>query len=277
MPSRSIIPPLKGGFEQGLSRLVGAEKLPLSTKSPLRYPGGKTRAVGLIRSMFPTDTKEIAAPFMGGGSVELACAADGMRVHASDAFEPLMTFWKQAKANPVLLSERVRRYHPLTKSKYYNLQRSFADLDDPLEQAAVFFVLNRSSFSGTTLSGGMSPGHPRFTESAIERLRDFRTERLFLRCTDYRDALAKHTDKLLYLDPPYANGERLYGDRGDMHEGFNHGELADLLKKRDGWLLTYNDCEAIRTLYDGYDIQTPQWTYGMSNDKTSKEIVVLNL
>ena len=173
MESRSIVPPLEGGFEKGLSRLIGAPDQPLSTKSPLRYPGGKTRAVEVIKSYLPEGTKEIAAPFLGGASVELACAAEGMRVFGSDAFAPLMNFWKQAKANPVLLSERVWRYHPLTKPKYYSLQRTFAQFDDEFEQAAVFYVLNRSSFSGTTLSGGMSPGHPRFNRNAVDRLRDF--------------------------------------------------------------------------------------------------------
>lgn len=250
--------------------------MPLTTKSPLRYPGGKTRAVEVIRSYIPQGVDQIAAPFLGGGSVELACAADGVRVFGSDAFEPLMNFWKQAKSDPVRLAQRVACFHPLSKEKYYKLQRRFADLDDPIEQAAVFFVLNRSSFSGTTLSGGMSPGHPRFTQTAIARLRDFRTKRLFLRCSDYRDAIDRHAGKFLYLDPPYANGERLYGAKGDMHEGFNHEELASVLKQRDGWLLTYNDSAYIRNLYGRYVLQTPEWSYGMSNGKKSKEVFILN-
>ena len=89
--------------------------------------------------------------------------------------------------------------------------------------------------------------------------------------------MTHHSGKFLYLDPPYANGERLYGDKGDMHEGFNHEELAELLKQRSGWLLTYNDCDSIRGLYEGYDIRTPEWTYGMSNDKKSREIIILDI
>ncbi len=37
-------------------------------KSPLRYPGGKSRAVELINSLVP-DFKEFREPFVGGGSV----------------------------------------------------------------------------------------------------------------------------------------------------------------------------------------------------------------
>jgi DNA adenine methylase len=36
-------------------------------KSPLRYPGGKSRAVDLILKIIP-DLKEYREPFLGGGS-----------------------------------------------------------------------------------------------------------------------------------------------------------------------------------------------------------------
>jgi len=174
-----------------------------------------------------------------------------------------------------LLARRVRRYYPLTKEKFYSLQKGCRTLKSPMARGAAFYVLNRCSFSGTTLSGGMSPGHPRFTEAAINRLRDFKANNVFVECADYKDALCRHTDKFLYLDPPYANGGKLYGDRGDMHTGFNHGELAEMLRQRGGWLLSYNDCKLVRDLYKGYDIITPQWSYGMNGDKASSEVLIL--
>ena len=219
----------------------------------------------------------MAAPFLGGGSVELACAADGMDVYGADAFEPVVNFWRYAKECPVLLSERVRVYHPLSRTKFYNLQKGFFDLGDDLERAAVFYVLNRSSFSGTTLSGGMSPGHPRFTPSAIERLRDFRSDRLSVECADWRESLDSHQNDILYLDPPYWINERLYGAKGDMHDNFDHKSLADSLMRRDGWILSYNDSPAIRGMYDGCDIHTPEWTYGMASNKKSREVLITRL
>ena len=271
------LPALPVNFEEAMSTLVGAPELPDSSKSPLRYPGGKFRAVDTIKSYIPEGTKELVSPFLGGGSLELSCAFDGMTVHGADAFKPLVNFWEQTLRNPVLLSERVRQYHPLTKRKFYSLQKGFDKLKDEVDQAAVFYVLNRSSFSGTTLSGGMSPGHPRFTESAINRLRDFRSRNLNVSYADYKDTIEDNPGKLLYLDPPYDNGEKLYGDRGNMHWGFSHDDLADMLKSRDGWILSYNDCESIRSLYSDFEILEPEWQYGMSGDKRSKEVLVINL
>ena len=272
MPLPSIVQPVQGNFEEM------TPGLPDSDRSPLRYPGGKSRAVNTIRKYIPPDAKQMASPFLGGASVELACAADGIEVHGADAFAPLVNFWKHAKEQPVLLSKmaRARKYYPLTRTKFYNLQKGFQAMEDGAEKAVVFFVLNRSSFSGTTLSGGMSPDHPRFTPSAIDRLRDFRARNLSVECADWKATLEKHGDKLLYLDPPYANGEKLYGSKGDMHEGFDHEELAARLRERSGWILSYNDCERVRKLYEGCDILAPEWGYGMSNGKQSRELLIVN-
>jgi DNA adenine methylase len=72
----------------------------------------------------------------------------------------------------------------------------------------------------------MSPGHPRFTESAIERLQKFEAKNFNVECADFRDVIQKHQDAFLYLDPPYLNGQALYGVKGDTHKQFEHGALA---------------------------------------------------
>ena len=42
-------------------------------KTPLRYPGGKSRAIKKMAEFFPlfSDYKEFREPFLGGGSVAL--------------------------------------------------------------------------------------------------------------------------------------------------------------------------------------------------------------
>lgn len=257
-----------------LQSVLDVPPCPMSSKSVLRYPGGKTRAVRAIRQYIPADTNILCSPFLGGASVELSCAADGITVHGSDGFDPLVVFWQEALKNPALLVGQVRRYYPMTRTTFYSLQQNYQTLQSPIERAAVFYVLNRCSFSGTTLSGGMSPACPRFTESAISKLRDFHNSNLKVQKADYKDALDSHKDTFLYLDPPYANGGKLYGNKGDMHDGFDHKELASQLHKRDGWVLSYNDCKEVRELYKKYPIHTPEWTYGMSGKKASKEVLI---
>lgn len=87
-------------------------------KSPLRYPGGKSRAVNTILEMLPHGLESIASPFFGGGSVELVCASElGMKVYGYDAFSPVCAFWQALLTNRTKLVDEVRKYYPLTKTR----------------------------------------------------------------------------------------------------------------------------------------------------------------
>ena len=63
-------------------------------------------------------------------------------------------------------------------------------------RACMYYALNRSSFSGATTSGGYSQqaADKRFTESSIERVRDFSCPFLSVELADFKDSLAKHDD-----------------------------------------------------------------------------------
>ena len=119
-------------------------------KSPLRYPGGKSRAVKHLLPFIPEDIN-ICSPFIGGGSLEIALSERGQLVNGYDAFEPLVNFWDWTLKEPQRLAQSVTKYFPLPKNLFYQIQKRFFDLEG-IEQATAFFVLNRSSFSGTTLS-----------------------------------------------------------------------------------------------------------------------------
>lgn len=63
------------------------------TKSPLRYGGGKSLAVGMIIENFPNNVKRVVSPFIGGGSLEVACALElNLEVLAFDIFDILVNF-----------------------------------------------------------------------------------------------------------------------------------------------------------------------------------------
>jgi len=247
-----------------------------SARSPLRYPGGKTRAVEHLTALFPKDLSELVSPFFGGGSVELAMAAKGVTVHGYDVFSPLVEFWQCLLQDPGLLANEVTKWYPLAKEKFYELQQTQTSFATKLQRAAVYYVLNRSSFSGSTLSGGMSPGHPRFTPTAIDRVRHFRNQNVQVHHADFSHSLSLHPTAFAYLDPPYMIKSSLYGKKGNAHRDFDHQALANILIQRNNWILSYNDCEPIRELYKGFPLLTPNWKYGMSQNKQSKELLIFS-
>jgi hypothetical protein len=63
--------------------------------SPLRYAGGKSKAIGLILENLPKlKEKKVISPFFGGGSVELCLSQMlGIEVIGYDIFNMLVNFW----------------------------------------------------------------------------------------------------------------------------------------------------------------------------------------
>lgn len=248
----------------------------LSRRSPLRYPGGKKRAVSAITAYFPTDLKTMVSPFFGGGSIELSLAAKGVKVIGFDVFQPLVEFWQCVTTQPKKLAAVIQAWHPLTKKDFLQLQRDQTGFTSKIKRAAAYYVINRASFSGATLSGGMSLQHPRFTPSSIERIRHFYNPNIQVAKASFERSLLLYKDVFTYLDPPYLIKNSLYGKKGNAHKNFDHQLLADLLKNRNSWILSYNDCAEIRELYNGFAFKMPQWKYGMSIDKISKEVLIFS-
>ena len=64
-----------------------------SLKTPLRYPGGKSRAVSKLFQYLPdlSQVKEYREPFIGGGSVaiEIGKRYPKMDIWVNDLYEPL--------------------------------------------------------------------------------------------------------------------------------------------------------------------------------------------
>lgn len=249
-------------------------------KSPLRYPGGKSRAVEFLFKYVPKKTTEMCSPFIGGGSFEIFCAQKGIRVYGYDNFQPLVDFWQWLLKDSNRLADAVEKFHPISREDFYKLQKKHIESKNSFERAVMFYVLNRASYSGSTLSGGMASGgmddNPRFTKSSIERIRKFKLKIFSVEFNDFKKSIPKHSDILLYLDPPYLIESKLYGVKGDLHKDFDHEGLAKILKNREKWILSYNNSDEIKNIYEGFQFVIPKWTYGMSKDKKSKEILILS-
>ena len=251
------------------------------SKPPLRYPGGKRLAIPDLLLFFLAGLDVLVSPFFGGGSLELELLARGLvgRVIGYDAFYFLVIFWNMLLRAPELMASKARIVLPkFNKDAFYCLRDKFGDLNDPLDRATAFFALNRSSMNGLTLSGGYSPGHGRFNVRSIERLAAFLQPRLSVAVDqDFRLSIPRHRGEMLFLDPPYLQASRtLYGVKGHLHRTFKHQSLADLLRQRDRWILTYDDSPEVRSLYAGFRMAPRQWSAGMNRAKTFGHLIIIS-
>ncbi len=245
-------------------------------KSPLRYPGGKSRAVDRIAAMIPP-FDEFREPFVGGGSLFIHTRQrfPDKRYWINDLYEELYLFWRESRDGLSGMVDFVRNlYDRFTDGKelYAYLNENFDNYTES-ERAAAFFVYNRITFSGTTLSGGYSNQafDKRFTLSSIERLAqlDEVMRGVVVTNDDYAKVVNADGDNVfIFLDPPYYSAEKsaLYGRKGNLHKGFDHRRFAETMRQcSHRWLITYDDCEYIRELFDFAHIYSWEQSYGMKN------------
>ena len=154
--------------------------------------------------------------------------------------------------------------------------------DDILQQSIQYFIINRCSFSGSTLSGGFSQeaSNKRFTLSSIKKIEELDFTNIEIYNDDFYEFINNFniSSSLMFLDPPYylENKSKLYGNNGDLHQDFNHELLCDLLNTKKNWIITYNNCEYIRNLYKDFIIIDVNWSYGMNTSKSSSEIIIIS-
>ena len=252
-------------------------------KSPLRYPGGKSRAVKLIASLVPS-FDEYREPFLGGGSVfiYLKQKYPYKKFWINDIYENLYFFWKGIQENPESLIKQIQHWKDTINNgrELHKYLLENIDKFDDIKKGAAFFVFNRITFSGTTESGGFSQSayEKRFTQSSIERVRMVSKLLKGVKITnlDYQKVVeAEGENVFIFLDPPYfsATKSALYGKNGRLHKTFDHERLADVLKNtKHKWLLTYDDSKYIRELYSFAYIQEWDLIYGMRNVRKNPEM-----
>lgn len=264
-------------------------------KSPLRYPGGKSKAIAQILPLLPEQIAEFREPFVGGGSVFLA--AKQQLAHAprlfwiNDLNRDLVCFWQAARDQNAALVETIsslRSRFAAGRELYAFLldeQNSATDFD----RAVRFFIMNRITFSGVMDSGGYSQQayERRFTDSAIARLSRLSDILAGVQITqgDYADLLQKPgEDVFIFLDPPYLSATRskLYGVKGNLHTAFDHARFAEAMQRcRHRWLITYDDSPEVRQLFSFATIVEWELQYGMNNYRQAiaakgKELFIKN-
>lgn len=251
-------------------------------KSPLRYPGGKTRAIRILEKyvLGYKERKTLISPFFGGGSFELYMHSQGWNIRANDLFKPLYTFWKVLQKDSSKLVEKIRSKMPVTKQSFAEMRKTVCTEEDEYDMASSYFIINRCSFSGATLCGGFSSqaASGRLTESSLDRLVSCNLDDIPFSNSDFSEFLEsnpENSDSVVYADPPYYIETYIYGKDGDMHEKFDHEKFAEIILKRKDWVISYNDCEYIRNLYKNCRIFKESWSYGMNASKASSEIIIL--
>lgn len=261
-------------------------------KSPLRYPGGKSKALKQILPLIP-HFEEYREPFVGGGSVFLALKQlyPNKKYWINDLYVELFQFWQVAQQNlPELVTQVQGWKNEFQEGKIlYQYLKENVESFDLIKKASAFFVFNRITFSGTTEAGGFSEQafQRRFTQSSIERLAELKPFLNNIQITneDYEKIVMQNGEKVfIFLDPPYLSATKsaLYGKRGTLHKEFDHQRFAKIMKNcSHQWLITYDNSDYIKELFSFANIVEWDLMYGMRNQtlnsiQLGKELFISN-
>ena len=277
-----------------------------SLKTPLRYPGGKSRALSKLLQYVPDlkGYKEYREPFLGGGSValEISKRYRHLDIWVNDLYEPLYNFWRVLQDDGKRLQDiltELKRSHPEPVSA----KKLFLDAKDYLDnppgpiwpentdyiwRAVSFYIVNKCSFSGLTESSSFSKqaSESNFSLNGISKLYDYSVLIGNWKITNlsYEQLLTNDKECFTYLDPPYEIGSNLYGKRGSMHRSFNHDQFAADCDRFIGpQLVSYNSSQIIRDRFVDWKVAEFAHTYTMRSVGTyntdqaeRKELVLLN-
>tara|TARA_B000000609_G_C24126620_1_gene322814 strand:+ start:194 stop:1027 length:834 start_codon:yes stop_codon:yes gene_type:complete len=272
-----------------------------SYKTPLRYPGGKSRACTKMDQYFPDlrDYVEFREPFLGGGSVAIHISKKypHLKITVNDLYEPLINFWLQLQKSGKELEENIKNYksthpEPISARELFNESKKRVNDQkfDSLERASAFYIVNKCSFSGLTESSSFSQqaSISNFSMRGIEKLSGYSELITNWNITNnpYEDLIENdiHDDIFMYLDPPYDIKDNLYGKKGEMHKSFDHDKFADDCDKSDiDMLVSYNSNQLVKDRFKDWTAAEFDLTYTMRSvgeymrdQQKRKELLLLN-
>jgi len=267
------------------------------TNTPLRYPGGKSSLSSFLAQILTLNDIQggtYIEPYAGGGGAALNLLYQGNVKHVViNDFDPtIYAFWVSVLNETDEFAYRISSV-PLTIAEWHR-QKDILKTDyrqNLFDVGFAAFYLNRCNRSGIIKAGpigGQQQRGPykidaRFNrENLIKKIRRIEShkDRISVYNRDAIDLLQEivpsiNGPKLVYLDPPYyKKGPQLYLN---SYENDDHENLAWVLAKTsrsDFWVLTYDDAQEIRALYQDSIALTYTLNYSANYSKPGRELLI---
>lgn len=265
--------------------------------NPIRYPGGKgsKKIVDRVLSLYPDGYLSGVTwvePFCGGCGLGLSLLDRGIvgKCVFNDGDIRIHDMWHTiAYDTDRLVSDILATDATMELFRQARIDAN-SDESDTYLRGLSTFLLNRWCRSGY-IDGGVIGGNDqtgkykidcRFNKATLTRnirkIGDLAAAGK-IEFVDSQDAIdfmlsrKGNAGEFLYVDPPYVKkGAACY------RKGVDHQQLADALTDeladRD-WLLSYDDCDEVREMYDGCRFDTLSITYSNNTQTRGKTDEVL--
>lgn len=280
------------------------------------WVGGKEKLAPYVRQVLPPNPKVYVEPFGGSGAILLGLPVAKTRIDVYNDFNADLVNLFLCVRDRLLALLKELGYLPLHSRAEFecikavlqrdqDMTRYFSNLQTELEitetefppdqaeelreilqgqaelynvkRAAAFYRLGRGSFNGTFSSFAIKPVDIR----AFFKLIADASERLLNVVIENKDAVQliqdmDGKDVTFYCDPPYYQAEQHCEVEFTKQD---HIRLHDVLRDCDGSVVvSYNDCEYVRELYQDFFILAFSRPNSMSHKAGSqyREIIMTN-
>lgn len=240
-------------------------------KPVVKYQGGKTKELPLIKNLAPSQFERVLEPFCGGAAVSLyydkPCVLNDINELVINLYSVI------SGENYPEFQRRVNEIkcykHDQLSEIYYSSRNIINDPDShsDYDRALAYLIVRQLCFSGMErynaegkfnvpfghyrrMSCNLTPNHHQFFSQYVT-----------LHNTDAIEIIEQAEENdFIFLDPPYLN--RLGYSTGDGSENDLHSRLVIAMKNTKAkWLFIHSDCEFYREELKNYDIQTESFKY----------------
>lgn len=266
--------------------------------SPLRYPGGKAKLSGYLKSIIESNDLfdgHYVEPYAGGAGVAICLLMHEYvsTITINDLNKSIYAFWHSVLNETEELCRRIHDTEVTIENWdiQKNIQKNSENEDVPLlDLGFSTFFLNRCNRSGI-IKGGIIGGRnqtgawkidARYNKKdlvkRIENIALYRNRiRLFNQDAEafIRNIVPNYPLKtLVYLDPPYYNkGQGLYENhyKPEDHKKVYQEIVENLTHK---WIVTYDNVPEIKEIYSDFRQKEYSLNYSAANRYKGSEVMV---
>jgi len=269
--------------------------------SPLRYPGGKACLSNFITELATLNMLEggiYVELYAGGAGAALDLLFNNIfsRIHINDFDYHIYSMWYSMLNNTEQFIDKINSTE--VSIVEWHRQQNIYKLGisaDILDLGFATFFLNRTNRSGIIFKAGPIGGlnqtgnyklDVRFNKAdLINRIEKIAEHRQQIQLTNL-DALEiienlhyyhpQTANLFAYLDPPYfKKGKFLYLNN---YREDDHQKLANVMTNLTNirWLISYDNTEEIRNIFEQYDMSTFDLSYTLQSKKFEKELLIFS-
>jgi len=279
-----------------------------------RYPGGKhklkDRVIKEISKLSKDIDVEYREPFYGGGSIGNNFIVDKAdipdmwgqkikKIWVNDRDPGISCIWTAVIRYAEALKQAVSAFTPSVEN-FHKFKEELIGHPDPIDfndkEKVVHFALmklgiHQTSYSGLGVkSGGPLGGGAQDSEYKIDcrwsveyihkNIDTYHRKYKFIdvreracTCRDFEDLISAEGKCIIYADPPYyIKGDMLYQFSFTTED---HERLSQLLRNtKHRWVLSYDDCDAVKRLYSWATIEVLDANYTIAGSRDKTELLI---